>query len=137
MRKWSKSSQKTRFFVQCDHFRKKGAFYSPFFPVPLQKLGGGLKHINVRIELKQTLRCYRLDSHKGLKHINVRIELKPFFSTSDHKAPQVLKHINVRIELKHIELISNRATYWRIKAYQCSYRTETSNCSHRAGLGRY
>ena len=76
-------------------------------------LSTGLKHINVRIELKQTLRCYRLDSHKGLKHINVRIELK------------------------HIELISNRATYWRIKAYQCSYRTETSNCSHRAGLGRY
>ena len=52
IRKWFKSSQKTRFFVQCDHFRKNGFFFGPVFPVPLQKLGGVLKHINVRIELK-------------------------------------------------------------------------------------
>ena len=54
MRKWFKSSQKTRVFVQCDHFRKNGASYSPIFTVPLQKLGGVLKHINVLVELKQS-----------------------------------------------------------------------------------
>ena len=76
IRKWFKSSQKTRFFVQCDHFRKNGFFFGPVFPVPLQKLGGVLKHINVRIELK-------------------------------------------------LERSSYAGTLSRIKAYQCSYRTET------------
>ena len=95
-------------------FSKKRGFLQPLFPCPASEVRRGikayqcsyrtetvvavdnrarhtrLKHINVRIELKQTLRCYRLDSHKGLKHINVRIELKPFFSTSDHKAPRAI-----------------------------------------------
>ena len=40
---------------------------------------------------------------------------------------QGLKHINVRIELKLAELETEGANYSGIKAYQCSYRTETLN----------
>ena len=86
IRKWFKSSQKTRFFVQCDHFRKNGFFFGPVFPVPLQKLGGVLKHINVRIELKLFKR------------------LAAAFGYS-------------------------------IKAYQCSYRTETKTKMRGFGEG--